>query len=191
VIAVEPNAEMRSLCKELHAADAAFHVIAGSAEETTLPDASVDMITVGRALHWFNMDQALPEFRRILKPSGWVVIVASGREGSGRAENEAFEMLLRTGANTQESTRASYVVYDRLDKFFAKGTLHHTEIPGEMHVDWNELRGLTLSTSHAPLPESENFAAFERALEEFFQRFQNEGKLTLATRTWMNAGRFE
>lgn len=190
VIAIEPNADMRTVCARLHEDDPFFRLIAATAEDTGLADGEVEMVAVGRALHWFAVEQALLEFRRILQPGGWVVVIAAGREGGGREENEAFEKLLQNWTGNLQSTRAGYAVYERLSEFFAGGELHHAEVGGEMLLDWEALRGLTLSISHAPLPDSPSFAGFEAALGEYFERYQREGKITIATRCWVNAGRF-
>lgn len=42
----------------------------GSAEAIPLPDASVDAVLAGHALHWFDMDIAGPEIARVLAPGG-------------------------------------------------------------------------------------------------------------------------
>ena len=42
----------------------------GSAEEIPLPDASVDAVLAGQALHWFDLDRAMPEIARVLTPGG-------------------------------------------------------------------------------------------------------------------------
>jgi SAM-dependent methyltransferase len=42
----------------------------GSAEEIPLPDGGADAVLVGQALHWFDMDRALPEIARVLTPGG-------------------------------------------------------------------------------------------------------------------------
>jgi SAM-dependent methyltransferase len=47
-----------------------FAVVAGSAEETGLPDACADIVTASQAMHWFDADRALPEIARILRPGG-------------------------------------------------------------------------------------------------------------------------
>ncbi|MGB6974573.1 MAG: class I SAM-dependent methyltransferase [Terracidiphilus sp.] len=190
VIAVEPNAAMREVCARLHADDAQFDVVDGTAETTGLGDASVEMVAVGRALHWFNVPLALDEFRRILKPGGWVAIVACGREERGRAENEAFDELLHRLPGQLELVKAGYAVYRRMDEYFAGGEVHHQQTTGAMVMDWKALRGLTLSFSHAPMPGSPEFDVFEQALKELFARFEHDGKVTLATRTWTSAGRF-
>jgi len=40
------------------------------AEAMPLPDASVDAVLAGHALHWFDMDVAGPEIARVLAPGG-------------------------------------------------------------------------------------------------------------------------
>ncbi|MGV3540778.1 MAG: class I SAM-dependent methyltransferase, partial [Rufibacter sp.] len=36
-------------------------------EECSLPDASVDLVTVAQALHWFNFDKFYAQVRRVLR----------------------------------------------------------------------------------------------------------------------------
>jgi SAM-dependent methyltransferase len=40
------------------------------AERTSLADESVDLVTVGQALHWFDLEAFFGEVRRVLKPGG-------------------------------------------------------------------------------------------------------------------------
>jgi SAM-dependent methyltransferase len=67
IVAVEPDPQMRA---ELRRRVAGVEPVAGSAEEIPLPDGSVDAIVVGQALHWFDLDRAVPEMRRVLAPGG-------------------------------------------------------------------------------------------------------------------------
>ena len=71
VIAIEPNAEMRAACAQLHPGEARLEIREGTAEATGLADASVDMVCSGRALHWFDLEAAMREFRRVVRPGGW------------------------------------------------------------------------------------------------------------------------
>src|ERR1700719_3596762 len=70
VYGIEPNKEMRQAGEEYLASYDGFFRIQGSAEATTLSDASVDFITAGQSFHWFEPDSARREFARILQPSG-------------------------------------------------------------------------------------------------------------------------
>src|SRR6202012_91004 len=71
VLAVEPNSEMLKACRGFAGQAPALEGGEGSAEATTLPDASVDLIAVGRAMHWFDWPRAHGEFQRILRKDGW------------------------------------------------------------------------------------------------------------------------
>lgn len=55
---------------QLHRALPTVSALGGSAEAIPLPDASVDAVLAGHALHWFDMDIAGPEIARVLAPGG-------------------------------------------------------------------------------------------------------------------------
>jgi SAM-dependent methyltransferase len=67
VTAVEPDGAMLA---ELRGHLPGAEALGGTAEEIPLPDASVDAVVVGQALHWFDQDRALPEIARVLRPGG-------------------------------------------------------------------------------------------------------------------------
>jgi SAM-dependent methyltransferase len=190
VIAIEPNEEMRTMCAQLHPDAPLLEILNGTAENTSLPDASVDAVVVGRALHWFDLHRTMEEFRRVLRPDGWVIVVALGRTEKGREENGEFERVLREASSTHADTHAAYKVYGQLPGFFDGGEFHHKVILGKMPFDWESLRGMTLSLSHSPRVTSPEFPEFERRLREFFDRYSREGVVTLESRYWINAGRF-
>ena len=68
VVAVEPNDAMRSLIED-------GEVLAGTAEEIPLADASVDAVFVGEAFHWFDPELAIPEIARVLRPGGGLAMI--------------------------------------------------------------------------------------------------------------------
>lgn len=49
-----------------------------AAEASGLPDASVDLITVAQALHWFDLDHFYAEASRVLKPGGVLAVWTYG-----------------------------------------------------------------------------------------------------------------
>ena len=67
VIAVEPDPAMLT---ELRRALPSVRALPGSAEAIPVPDASVDAVLAGNALHWFDMALAGPEIARVLAPGG-------------------------------------------------------------------------------------------------------------------------
>ena len=55
-------------------------VLAGSAEELPLPDASADAVVAASAFHWFDTERALPEIHRVLRPGGALATLGNGRD---------------------------------------------------------------------------------------------------------------
>jgi SAM-dependent methyltransferase len=67
VTAVEPDPAMLA---ELRRLLPAVRALPGRAEAIPLPDGSVDAVLCGQALHWFDMDRAVPEIARVLRGGG-------------------------------------------------------------------------------------------------------------------------
>lgn len=79
VLAVEP---VQAMSEQLRMTVRGVEVVVGSAEDTGLPDASVDAVTVGQAFHWFNHREALMEIARVLKPGGRLALAWNDRDDS-------------------------------------------------------------------------------------------------------------
>lgn len=80
IIALEPLPAMR---EQFRRAVPSVRVRPGTAEHTGLPAGCADLVTVGQAFHWFDVDRALPEIHRILRPGGGLMIVYNWREERG------------------------------------------------------------------------------------------------------------
>jgi SAM-dependent methyltransferase len=189
IIAVEPNAGMREMCLRLHEGDSRLRVIDGTAEHTGLESRSVEMVAAGRAMHWFDLEKSMAEFRRILRPDGWVAIVAFGRTEGGREENKALERHLRKYSEDHADTHAGYKVYRHLEEHLTRD-FYHEELLSSMPLDWKGLHGIVMSLSASPLPSDAIYPAFERALHALFDRYARNGEFVLQTRYWINLGRF-
>ncbi len=61
------------------------------AEDCSLPDQSVDLITVAQAIHWFDFEAFYSRARKAIKPQG---ILAIWCYGLIRFENEALDQLI-------------------------------------------------------------------------------------------------
>ena len=200
VLAVEPNADMRDpmrSCVERHLRRPVpqLEVVDATAEATTLPAASIGLIAVGRAFHWFNEERARAEFRRILSPTGWVTIVAVDRDRDSthpayRNQIDAYENLMSThGLDYTTTVRDGYRSYERMDTFF-DGELHQAQLPGLRQFDWPTFSGYAQSLSISPQPGHPGYESFEQALRQYFDSSAQEGILTMPTVCWITAGRF-
>jgi SAM-dependent methyltransferase len=182
VFAVEPNAEMRAACEELSLKYPALTCIDGTAEATGLADHSIDFIAVGRAFHWFDREKCRPEFLRILRSGGWVVIASSGLRRGPDGVSRDHELLLREHGIDYTSLRDRYNVDQAVREFFAGSQPQQVDFPSVENLTYEELEGHTLSLSVTPQPDHPKFPAFQQALREYFDRYESGGKLALPTR---------
>ena len=80
VFGVEPNEAMREASKIFLQNFSTFHAIDGTAENTSLNNRSVDFVIAAQAFHWFDKDKTREEFRRILRPNGFVALIWNERQ---------------------------------------------------------------------------------------------------------------
>src|SRR4051794_57344 len=72
VVAVEPDEAMRAVFARVLPE---IELLAGSAEELPLDDESVDVATAAQSFHWFDLERALPELHRVVRPGGGIAVV--------------------------------------------------------------------------------------------------------------------
>jgi SAM-dependent methyltransferase len=72
VVAVEPDDAMRAVFTRILPE---IEVLPGSAEALPLEDGSVDVATAAQAFHWFDLERALPELHRVIRPGGGMAVV--------------------------------------------------------------------------------------------------------------------
>lgn len=76
VLAVEPDARMRAVL-ESHGLEG----VEGSAEEIPCGDGEADAVVGGSCFHWFDLERALPEIHRVLRPGGRLAFGWNRRDG--------------------------------------------------------------------------------------------------------------
>ncbi len=91
VIGIEPGSDM--LAKTSAAGISGVHWLAGRAEALPLADGSVDLVTAGQALHWFDRIRFYAECARVLRPGGRLAILYNNRIRDS-AIAETFETAL-------------------------------------------------------------------------------------------------
>ncbi|HEX3670236.1 MAG TPA: class I SAM-dependent methyltransferase [Candidatus Cybelea sp.] len=175
VIAIEPNAKMRSVA-EPHAS---ITWREGTGEHTGLADASVDAIVACQAFHWFATPEALREFRRVARRRA-VVLQYERHE---RDEfTGAYGDIVRAYAtdDTEELRR-------RALEFFAAfpgARVTQGEHGSRQRLDRDALLGRAASSSYLPSsgPRSESL---QRDLHTLFDRHARDGHVDLVMVTYV------
>jgi SAM-dependent methyltransferase len=179
VLGVEPNQAMREAGERLLAPFPKFKSLAATAEATTLPDHSVDMVTAGQAFHWFDKTAARHEFQRILKPGGFVVLIWNDRKTEGSPFLQAYEELLMTFGTDYQDVNHRHVDAKILDSFFGSGGFKQHSISNEQHFDFEGLKGRLLSSSYAPEAGHPRHQPMLERLQTVFQAHQQNGKVAM------------
>ena len=191
VYGVEPNAEMRAAGEEFLKRYAGFTSIVGSAEATELPDDSVDFVTAGQAFHWFRVQAARKEFRRILKPGGRVVIVWNERLLDTTPFLREYEALLRRLGTDYSRVNESYPRVEQMLEFFGKNEFTSHSLPNFQEFDCQGLSGRLRSSSYAPTMEDPQFAPMMAELRRIFAAHQKNGKVRMEYSTRIYAGKLD
>ena len=149
VIGVEPNDAMRAAAEEFLAEFPEFEAVKGTSDNTTLPDASVDMIVAAQAFHWFDPEKTRPEFHRILKPGGHIVLIWNERQLDTTPFLGEYEAFLVKYAYDYGSVRHENIPSDELQSFFQKNIVSAT-FQNVQIFDFEGLKGRMLSASYMP-----------------------------------------
>jgi SAM-dependent methyltransferase len=182
VIGVEPNAAMRSAAEESLRAFAKFRSVDGSAEATTLPDASVDLIVAAQAFHWFDIDNTRRECLRILKPGGWALLMWNNRQLGGSPFLEAYEQLLVDFGTDYLKVRHNNVSEAQLTAFFGGG-YQGAKFPNHQHLDFAGLQARLLSSSYVPQDGHPRYGPMVARLRDLFDQYNAGGRVTIEYRT--------
>ena len=189
VIGIEPYADM---CAQASAEPVAAGATApeyrdGRAEATGLPTASADAVLAAQAFHWFDPAAALPEFHRVLRPAGWVVLLWNTRD-NGDTFTAAYGRLvwsLTDRGRTPEMHEDSPLALRRSPLFEPHDPAFFAN---EQVLDEDGLLGRAFSASYAP-KETERRAAYAAALRELFRDNARHGRVALRYRTEVHLAR--
>jgi SAM-dependent methyltransferase len=183
VFAVEPNAGMRQAAENRLGAQAGFHSIDGSSDNTGLEPLSVDLVTAMQAFHWFDRESAKREFTRILRPGGWVAIVWNERLKTADAFQAGYERVVLRWGTDYAKVDHSLIGQAELNRFFAPQPCRFREFRNAQKLDWERLKSRLLSSSFAPNVHSPDCAPMLADLETLFREQAHEGHVTMRYRT--------
>jgi ubiquinone/menaquinone biosynthesis C-methylase UbiE len=190
VIGIEPNADMRRQAEAEPSPEGEPPVFRDArAEATGLPGASADAVLAAQAFHWFDLPTTLPEFRRILRPGGWVIVLANERDESD-AFTAAYGSVIRSAPEAARVEGRRERVGDPLlaSPLFRHG--QSVQFTHEQTLDEEAALGRAFSASYAPR-EPERAAAFAAALRSVFGQYQKAGQVLLKYVTSVTIGQAE
>ncbi len=189
VIGIEPNADMRREASRepSPAGGPPPEYRDGRAEATGLPTTSADAVLAAQAFHWFDPAATLPEFHRILRPGGWVVLLWNTRDDGDPFTAEygrlVWSMTDRAGTKEIHEDSPAAVHHSPLLEAAEPAFFLHEQL-----LDEEGLRGRAFSASYAPKDPARR-EAYAAALGTLFRAHTRNGFVSLRYRTEVHLAR--
>jgi SAM-dependent methyltransferase len=177
VWAIEPNAAMRNAAVA-HPLVTYFN---GTAEQTGLEDASVDIVTCFQAFHWFDPSPTLNEFHRILKSTGKLAVVWNNRDPNDPLTT-GYTHLVQELSN-HHPAESKLVAADPLSNHPLFQLTQHETFAYEQALNLAGLIGRAQSVSYIP-KDAATQEQLVAGLQALYDRWADaEGNVHLSYRT--------
>lgn len=177
IIGVEPNREMREFGERLLAEYPKFTSLEGSAESIPLDNKSIDLIIVGQAVHWFDIDRAKVEFHRILRPGGWVAVMWNDRRSDVTLFTKEYEAITSKLAALHPSQCNSRSISSAPECILDKSSIRTANFPHTQSFDLQGLLGRARSSGFVPQPENSYHKEATALITDLFSRHQKSGQI--------------
>jgi SAM-dependent methyltransferase len=179
VVAVEPNAPMRSAAAAWLGDNPRFRAVDGTAEDTGLEDTCVDLVSAAQAFHWFDPTAVKGEWTRILRPGKLAAVYWNTRRLTGTPFLVGYEKVLVEYGTDYVSVAERYADDDRMIAWFGAGFRDAASFEHGQRLDFDALVGRTLSSSYAPRSGHPMHVSMLAALRELFDATQIEGRVSI------------
>jgi ubiquinone/menaquinone biosynthesis C-methylase UbiE len=136
------------------------------AEDLPVPDRSVDVVVAAQCFHWFDLDRALPEIARVLRPGGHVALVWNVRD-------ERIPWVRRLGRLIGNQEQLGEDVAEPLVLSGLFGFVEDATFPFWQEINRESIQDLVLSRSNISTLDEEARAA---KLDEVLAFYDDYGR---------------
>jgi ubiquinone/menaquinone biosynthesis C-methylase UbiE len=190
VFGVEPNDDMRTAAERKFSGNPLFQSIPASAEDTGLESGSIDLVTAAQAFHWFDLDKCRQEFKRILKPNGFIGLIWNQRKTDSPFQ-KAYEELLDRHASEYKSVGHRKIDENIVGGFFGKMKYSLFRFNNVQRFDLEGLTGRMLSSSYTPTPEHHEYEALMAGLKSIFTAHSRNNHVAFEYETRLFIGKLK
>lgn len=187
VYGVEPNEAMRKSAENELKQYENFRSINGSAETTTLPDNSVDLIVCAQAFHWFDRAKTKTEFQRIANAGAHLCLIWNDRKESEKFQQDYERIIQQYSIDYNQVTHRN-ISQEIIQDFFAPHKFKKFTFHYEQRFDFEGLIGRITSSSYMPNESDENFPQLRKSIVDLFNAHKQNEMVTFAYNTFLYIG---
>ncbi|HQR06751.1 MAG TPA: class I SAM-dependent methyltransferase [Gemmatales bacterium] len=188
VIGVEPNDPMRIEGDHYLARYPQFRSVKGTAEATTLPDQSVDVLIAAQVFHYFDIERTRHEAQRILRTPGWFVAMWNHRNHQSTLFHQGYEAILRKYCPEYHILANLYRNPQRAAAFFGSG-YGDTTLQNPQQLDCELFEARIESASYIPKPNHPDYGPCMSEMKELFNKHARDGKVQFDLEIWLHWAR--
>ena len=183
VIGVEPNKAMYNQA-QIDLEKYNCQLVNAPAEDTTLEENSIKLITVAQALHWFDFESFRIESERILVRGGLIASIYNNMEKGTRIVDDFLEIHRKLCSNYRGGYNRMEALYDKL---FAEG-YEIREYPNNQTYNLEHLLGYTSTLSYCPSLLDPNYIEYIKSIYNFFKQYSYNDEVTIPMTTTLAIG---
>lgn len=182
VICVEPNTDMRLVAEKELCEYPNFNSVSGSAENTMLPDNSVDFITTAQAFHWFDTKSFKAECSRIIKPNGKAFLIWNTRNNEALINQELHRVYSKYCPDFKGFSGGTKPHDDRIKDFF-NNNYEYITFDNPLYFAREKFINRSLSGSYSLKKDDSNFDLYIEEIEKIFDEFEIDGIVKIENQT--------
>lgn len=177
VIGIDPNEKMLEQAVKI-GGGAQYQI--GDSEKTNLERNIADLCISAQAFHWFDLEKANQEIKRILKPGSYCCAFWNMRIKTIFAKE--YEKLLRTFSSDYEKTPKADEAIAAIKKSPSVKEYKEKEFKNSQSFDQDGLVGRAYSTSYVAHGVKEH-GKFKNALINLFNKYEKGGYVSFKYQT--------
>lgn len=186
-VAIEPNPDMFQVLEAKSATTSLLTAVQATAEDSTLPDASMSLITAGQSFHWFDQRRFREECRRVLRPGGRVALLWNSRRREDPFTQATADVFRRHISDFPGFSGDHKVSEQDFDAFFEPDGYEYREFAHDQMLTVDEFLGRNLSATYAPREGDPAHAPLIADLRRLFDEHREDDvvRFPLTTRLFL------
>lgn len=182
VFCVEPNVDMRLVAERELSSYPNFSSVAGCAENTTLPDNSIDFITTAQAFHWFEPKCFKKECIRIIKPGGKAFLIWNTRNEDALINQQLHKAYSKYCPDFKGFSGGTKLHDVRIKEFF-NDKYEYITFDNTLYFDREKFINRSLSGSYSLKKYDADFDLYIKEINKIFDEFETDGIVKIENQT--------
>ena len=182
IIAIEPDSDMLDVANKKLSSYSNYSSFQKIAEDTGIESGSIDCIFCGNSYYWFERSKVVPEFRRILRKDGIIVMSWCGN-GGNKYDGELYQL--------KEKYKKPVLNKHDESPVFLPGTFLEKTFTYIINETSEEFLHGSLSASFSPSECDNSYGLFCKEIKELFDKHSINGKLEATMQLYCMIGSAE